>query len=193
MRNIEVKLLIGAVVGAILVLIVILMARTCDIENLPVTGDIALEDFLELDKVEEPKTVKVKFPEEYQSFIDRYCDFYNVPEWIVYGIISVESRWKVSVVNKNSNGSYDVGLGQLNSNYLDYYIEKFWNEPVDFNPENGYHNMYIVIRQLDWLKGLHTSWEDVIKAYHIGNTALKNGDKPNTAELYFQKVLKEVL
>lgn len=40
---------------------------------------------------------------------------YNVPKEILISIASVESKFKQDAINRNSNGSYDLGIMQINS------------------------------------------------------------------------------
>lgn len=43
---------------------------------------------------------------------------YNVSPWIIKSIIKVESNWNPRAFNRNKNGSYDVGIMQINSSWF---------------------------------------------------------------------------
>ena len=63
--------------------------------------------------------IKVSFAIDYGAKLDK-CFMqaskkYNVPKEILVAIASVESRFNVSAINKNKNGSYDLGIMQINS------------------------------------------------------------------------------
>ena len=43
---------------------------------------------------------------------------YNIPKGILLSIASVESKFNTSAINKNKNGSYDLGIMQINSSWF---------------------------------------------------------------------------
>ncbi len=53
-----------------------------------------------------------------ESCIERSARRYNISPLIIKAIIKVESNWNYRAVNRNRNGSYDVGLMQINSSWF---------------------------------------------------------------------------
>ena len=54
----------------------------------------------------------------YQSCIEEASRLYGINPIIVYAIIKTESGFNPKAINKNKNGSYDLGLMQINSSWL---------------------------------------------------------------------------
>lgn len=43
------------------------------------------------------------------------AEFHKVNQWVLTGILKVESAFNAGAINRNQNGSTDVGIGQMNS------------------------------------------------------------------------------
>jgi len=124
---------------------------------------------------------------ELTKFTYETCQAHNVPFDIVIAIGIVESDWRnLKSYRSNSNGSYDVGIFQLNSRYTDYYERTFWYKEEDFNPWNEYHNVEMAVMYLEHLYSYTKNWEDAVKAYNTGLHGLKK--YPETAMAYLAKV-----
>ncbi|OCR99532.1 hypothetical protein A9K75_06585 [Campylobacter fetus subsp. testudinum] len=54
-----------------------------------------------------------------ETYFDKYGRKYNVPPQILWAIAKQESNFNPKVINKNKNGSIDIGLMQVNSIHLD--------------------------------------------------------------------------
>lgn len=55
---------------------------------------------------------------EHGTLFDKYGKTYDVPPQILWGIAKTESNFDPFAVNKNTNGTYDLGLMQINSIHL---------------------------------------------------------------------------
>lgn len=68
-----------------------------------------------------------------QYCIAQASEYYQVNPLILWGIAKVESNFNPYAVNRNSNGSYDVGIMQINSAWIPtlkkyglYDVRKIW-------------------------------------------------------------------
>lgn len=129
-------------------------------------------------------------PDEYESFLALICELNSVPVEIVAAIGEVESNWRLDPpAARNWNTSHDIGVFQLNSKYVAYYEEKFWESSYRFNPQNPRHNIEVAVRYLSWLYKQTADWTKAVAAYNVGLTALRNNSKPETARAYIIKVI----
>ena len=129
-------------------------------------------------------------PEEYVEFLQILCYEYKVPVEIVAAIGTVESNWRNTAVNFNSNNSNDIGIFQLNSNYIDYFEDNFWHNPYEeFDPINPYHNIEIAVKYLKWLRLNTNSWEEAVVSYNVGINAVKRKEKMDSQIDYLTKVI----
>lgn len=56
----------------------------------------------------------------YQSCVEEASRMYGINPLIVYAIIKTESGFNPYAVHKNKNGTYDLGLMQINSSWLPF-------------------------------------------------------------------------
>lgn len=55
------------------------------------------------------------YAQSVKSCINDASQFHSVNPWILAGILKVESSFNPKAINRNENGSVDVGIGQMNS------------------------------------------------------------------------------
>jgi hypothetical protein len=146
---------------------------------------------------EESKEIVYEYyiPKKYKDFVIKITKENEVPIWLFARQIKEESNWDYKAINENKNDkgeiiSYDYGLGQLNSRYLDEYVWKFNdNKPLDpFDPET---NLYVACKILKWAYNLTNSWEDAIMIYNCGYTKWTNNNIPIKTILYKNRIFKE--
>ena len=53
--------------------------------------------------------------------------------------------------NRNRNGTQDLGMWQLNSRYVDYFVERFWHGEYEFDVHNAFDNTYVALRLIQSL------------------------------------------
>lgn len=154
------------------------------------------------------------FPQEISSEANyRYKSVnmdYNLSNYVEYlcqHVFDVDSDLVVSLgltenpkfdpyaINRNTNGSIDGGLFQLNSKYVytdflpRYGKDEFKN--VEFDIFDWRHNTYIAIAHISWLKKHLKSDEKVIMAYNCGYEAVKRNKIPKiTRNEYYPRVKK---
>lgn len=144
-----------------------------------------------------------KFPEKYRETVRNNQNI--VPLEIIYNLIYHESGWKEDIVSKpNRNGTKDFGLGQLNSQYLQLFIDKYAKDKKDiFNVFDGNHNLQVAIRLLEYNVSyyLEKGYEQEealslgIMAYNCGRGAVNSGRIPKSTVYYLSKISnkKEIL
>lgn len=55
-------------------------------------------------------------------------NMYGISPQLLWSIAKVESSFRQSAVNKNDNGSYDIGVMQINSFWKKYFTHTQWEE-----------------------------------------------------------------
>jgi len=133
-----------------------------------------------------------KVPTQYREFFANTCKEYNAPVEIAYSIIYHESRFDSQAVNHNSNGSKDVGMGQINSTYLmSYYVKKYWDKDEPFEMFNAEHNMYVAIKHIGFLHELFEGdTNNTIMAYNLGTIRVVRNRVPDHGYDYLNKARK---
>ncbi len=66
--------------------------------------------------------IKLSFAIGYNAELDKCfvnaSQKYKVPKQVLIAIAGVESKFKASAINRNKNGSYDLGVMQINSSWF---------------------------------------------------------------------------
>lgn len=110
---------------------------------------------------------------------------YNVNPWLLYSVSSVESSHDYDATNKNTNGTVDIGMMQINSIWL--------KELKKYNIHT--QHLYLPCININlgaWvlsqnIKKFGSNWQ-AIAAYNVG----PNSSKINTIGLiYANKVIKK--
>ena len=83
----------------------------------------------------------------------------------------------------------DLGIMQLNPNYLDYFVGKYWNKPDGFDWKKAEHNIYVGLRHLKYLLSIpdFNEWQ-AIMAYNCGEYAVRSGTPPPSSIEYANAV-----
>jgi hypothetical protein len=89
----------------------------------------------------------------------------------------------------NGNGTYDLGIAGLNSNYLDYFVERYWDREGVFDWKVPEHNIYVGLRHLKYLLAIpdFNDWQ-AIMAYNCGERAVRSGAPPASSIEYANAV-----
>lgn len=92
-------------------------------------------------------------------------------------------------INKNKNDSSDLGLCQLNSNFLEDFIFKYWDENVygEFNVFNWQHNSIIAIKHFKTLLKNTDTVEKAVMAYNCGLGNVERNSIPKSTLHYLEK------
>lgn len=125
--------------------------------------------------------------EEIIQFTFQKCKEYNVPADLFFAIGINESGFQnIRSYAPNGDGSYDIGIYQLNSKYIKYYERTFWYKEVDFDPWNPKHNIEIAVIYLKHLYTFTGSWQKAVASYNTGLHGLKK--YPESANIYVAKI-----
>ena len=83
----------------------------------------------------------------------------------------------------------DLGIMQLNPNYLDHFIACYWDKSGVFDWSNPEHNIYVGLRHLRYLIDIpvFNVWQAVI-AYNCGEFPVRNGRPPDASIDYANAV-----
>lgn len=65
------------------------------------------------------------FDKKIKPLVITYSRLYNIEPHYVFGIIAVESKFKIKAKNVNKNGTIDKGLMQINNSNFDYLSKQF--------------------------------------------------------------------
>lgn len=113
---------------------------------------------------------------------DKAGKTYNLDPWLLLSIALTESSFKEGIKSKNKNGTYDLGLMQINTIHTKYFSEKFGLTQVDlqYNSCAGVMAAGHLLKQsiqrygynIDGIGGYHSRTPHLRKKY--GNKVIKN-------------------
>ena len=134
-------------------------------------GEIIPEYDIPLDKEEEiiPE-YNIPLDKDIQKYLYDKCKEYNVPYDLALGVIKVESNFNPSLIHKNSNGSRDYGLFQINTINHKWLSEELGI--TDFL--NQYQNIDAGVYMLSQLLKKYDDEHIVLMSYNMGERATKN-------------------
>lgn len=124
----------------------------------------------------------VPLDDDLQDYIRELCEERNIDMRIILALIETESSFRADVISKGG----DYGLMQINSEYHEYFSEKYG--VVDFlDPyENVYCGISIFAEHLDKYQDIHRA----LMAYNMGATGAKRvWDSGIHSTKYSEKIL----
>jgi len=151
---------------------------------------------LSLPTLTEDQIYLKKIPNEYKYICLQVSQYTKIPVKIIYNLIQKESEWRVNAYNKNSNGSYDVGLVQVNSDNFEYFYWKLWEHEV--KPNLDYKAYYQIPEISIWTGFLYLQWlldyydgdmTLALTAYNCGLTKVKKNIVPESTKKYVNYIL----
>jgi soluble lytic murein transglycosylase-like protein len=128
-------------------------------------------------------------PFPYRGIVEAEAQAAGVPAWILAGVINYESAWKEYARNRNTNGTMDLGIAQLNSQYLDYFAQQF-NGGQWIDPFNPLVSIRIAAQYLAWNHQSFGDWEYAVAAYNCGPGRARHRPWPETTERYVREVFR---
>jgi hypothetical protein len=113
-------------------------------------------------------------------------------------LVGVDTNLAVSLVKQENAGmnvylistTRDVGLMQLNIEYLDYFVESYWDQEQVFDWTNAWHNLYVGLKHL---KRLVTTYglRDGLICYNAGeNWILRGRAPPDSSVIYAYNIMR---
>ena len=127
-------------------------------------------------------------PERYREFFETASRKTGIPQEILENIAWAESEFKPWAISPpREDGSRDLGMFQINSNYQSWYEERY-NAGNSFNPMVPEEAVIIVSRHIKWLYQHYGHWPDVVMAYNSGFTRIDAGIIPEKTWKYLVKI-----
>ena len=112
----------------------------------------------------------IPLDKDIQKYLYDKCKEYNVPYDLALGVIKVESNFNPSIIHKNSNGSRDYGLFQINTiNHKWLSKELGISDFID-----PYQNIDAGVYMLSQLIKKYDNEHIVLMSYNMGERATKN-------------------
>lgn len=122
-------------------------------------------------------------------FVAKYSTIYDIPIVYLYRQDYLESKLGKYPIHVRDNGM-DLGFKQLNSKYLDYYVEKYFELDEPFDPMNHEHSIQIGCAYLkDLYKEFFCNWKLAFQAYNAGPTRVRSFSVPPITKEYAQCIL----
>jgi hypothetical protein len=89
----------------------------------------------------------------------------------------------------NTNGTFDLGLLQLNSAYIGEFAARYWDKEEPFDWKKAEHNVYVGLRHLRYLLDVPqwNTWQALV-AWNAGETALMRGTPPERSIVFANTV-----
>ena len=112
----------------------------------------------------------IPLDKDIQKYLYDKCKEYNVPYDLALGVIKVESNFNPNSIHKNSNGSRDYGLFQINTINHKWLSEELGI--TDFL--NPYQNIDAGVYMLSQLLKKYDDEHIVLMSYNMGERAAKN-------------------
>ena len=129
----------------------------------------------------------IPLDKDIQKYLFDKCKEYNVPYDLALGVIKVESNFNPSLIHKNSNGSRDYGLFQINTINHKWLSEELGI--TDFL--NPYQNIDAGVYMLSQLLKKYDDEHIVLMSYNMGERAAKNlVSKGIDSSRYSRKVIE---
>ena len=140
-------------------------------------------------------------PDGFDGYLEGQCLEARVPAPVVYAILLQENpELNPQATHKNTNGTTDLGLFQLNDRYVySDFIPRYWKREEAFRWDDPFHSAYIAVRHIRWLYDLF--WEQPTPqakafsaslAYNCGFYAVMTGNVPASSARYAANVINSV-
>jgi soluble lytic murein transglycosylase-like protein len=152
----------------------------------------------------EPPAEKIQVEEEIQIEIEdtsipgvvtRIAKEVGVDPAVALALLKEENPgMAVDAVHRNSNGSRDLGLFQLNDTYIySDFVPAYWNIGEQFDPFDLESNSYVALRHLKFLLDRYDG--NVVKAvcaYNAGMGSVRRNVIPQTTIAYSQRISRSL-
>ena len=142
-------------------------------------------------------------PDSLESYLIEQCREVGILVPVARAILFQENRGcNPNACPFNKDGSQDLGLFQLNSNYLwKDFVPNYWDREDEFRWADPFHSTYIAVRHIKWLydvyKGpsmptMQSRTFMVALAYNCGVGAVLKGKVPEASVKYAVSVVYSV-
>ncbi len=135
-----------------------------------------------------PMTVKAEtIDSPYIGWFQEVCAMENIPLEIAISIAVVESNMQMVNSKPNSNGSIDIGIFQINSQYVNYFEEQLWYQNLPFDVYDPEDNIRMGILILKHLYIETHEWDKSVMSYNRGLYKIKSD--PDAGRDYLVKII----
>lgn len=151
--------------------------------------DLCLHNNLDLvimNQYEKNTCNTVYFDKKIKPVIIKYANLYNIEPHYIFGIIAVESKFKLNAKNINDNGTIDKGLMQINSSNYSYLSKKFNIRNINKEIYKPEHNIKFGTYLLAKCKNQFNNIKLAIDCYNKGPNKQKLSKKS-----FYVKIVKE--
>lgn len=124
------------------------------------------------------------------DYICSLSDELEIDSDLVVAILMAENpEFDPEAVHRNTNGTIDCGLFQLNDRYIwTSFKDAYWFDNIELNPFNWKHSSFLAIHHIAYLTKKAKVTDEVIMAYNCGVGAVMSGAVPETTKAYLKKV-----
>jgi soluble lytic murein transglycosylase-like protein len=107
--------------------------------------------------------------------------------------VSVVRAENISLEAEKVGITGDLGIMQLNPNYLEYFADQYWDKEWAFDWRTPYDNVYVGLKHLKYLVSLpgFNVWMALI-AYNAGESAVRSGNPPDSSIDYANKIMRSM-
>ena len=116
--------------------------------------------------------------------IIKYSAKYNIPIVYLYRQDYIESKLGKDLFH-NYKKYADIGFKQLNTKYLSWFVEKYYEIDEPFDPYNNEHSIQIGCAYLkDLYEQFFNDWRIAFEAYNAGPTRVRAFKVPEVSKEY---------
>jgi soluble lytic murein transglycosylase-like protein len=132
-------------------------------------------------------------PDDIELLLIKYSVQYGLPLDVVIRLSEVESNHGEYIRSSQANfdGSFDIGVLALNSNYIEYFAERYFEgNPSEFDPYNPEHNIQTGLAYLAHLNSLTKGdITSAVTAYNCGYRSMLAGEIPSSTQRYVRAII----
>lgn len=147
------------------------------------------------ESVSDEQTKYTFIDQKYANYICQLAPELGIdPDLVVAHLMVENPEFNTQAIHKNENGTVDIGLGQLNSAYIwSTFKKSYWNFDTELDPFNWKHNLYIMMRHIEYLSRSLKVTDDVIMAYNCGVGNVINHTIPESTKAYLSRVKNNLI
>ncbi|MDC7219607.1 MAG: transglycosylase SLT domain-containing protein [Spirochaetales bacterium] len=132
-------------------------------------------------------------PDNIELLLIKYSVQYGLPLDVVVRLSEVESNHGeyIRSAQDNYDGSFDIGVLALNSNFIEYFGERYFEGDSSlFDPYNPEHNIQTGLAYLAHLNALtEGDLTSAVAAYNCGYRSMKRGEIPSSTQRYVKAII----
>jgi soluble lytic murein transglycosylase-like protein len=134
-----------------------------------------------------PERPSLAVPAKYYNMVSIVCNFYDIPTFLFCKLLEVESNFNPKAVGgPNADGTYDYGIAQLNSAYIEEFGWRYKFGKID--PFNAEQSIHVAAKHLSVLYEHTGSWERAVAAYNCGLARVQSNRIPLRTREYVDKI-----